>query len=89
MEPKVGDKVMMHGRMIYLGEVVEVSVLEVTLIKACWMASMGRRMADLMARGCNSETRVEVYPPDLRVAIPRGGFARHEWKHALPEKSQP
>ncbi len=89
---EIGGTYLFHGRMIYLGEVVAITLFDIVLKRVCWMAHMGSgeeaRMHKILKNGIISSTEIECAPPDHLVAIPRGSFARFPWEHPLPKKSQ-
>lgn len=86
---KIGESYMFHARMIYVGRLVDMDMRFYYIDRACWMASMGRRMSELLREGMGEETRVEVDPPEDVLSIPMGSFVPHPWRHALPTESKP
>jgi hypothetical protein len=85
---ELGKSYLFHGRMIYLGKVVEITLMDIVIKESCWMAEMGRRMNELIAEGITDSTEIECMPPEMEITIPRGSFARIPWEHPLPDKSQ-
>lgn len=85
---EIGESYLFHGRMIYLGRVVEITLMDIVVEKCSWMPEMGRRMGELLAEGINENTEIECAPPFDQVTLPRGSFARFPWRHPLPDKSQ-
>ena len=85
---ETGKAYLFHGRMIYLGEVVEVTLFDIVVKKCCWMQDMGTRMGTLLSDGVVGATEIEIAPPEDLVTLPRGSFARFPWNHELPSESQ-
>jgi len=85
---EIGKSYLFHGRMIYLGEVVEVTLFDIVVKKCSWMQDMGIRMGELLSGGIVDATELEIAPPEDLVTLPRGSFARFPWHHELPSRSQ-
>jgi hypothetical protein len=89
---EIGKSYMFHGRMIYIGRVVELTLFDVVVDHCCWVADMGSgeesRMGNFLKKGINSSTEIEIAPPEDLVPLPRGSFAKFPWHHELPKKSQ-
>lgn len=81
----VGNRVLIRTVTLhYTGEIEMISLQEIVLSSAAWIAETGR-FSDALKTGVLGE--VEPYPDDCRVSVARGGVIDIcDWKHPLPRE---
>ena len=71
----------------YTGHIVRITLTDIVLKKAAWVASTGR-FAGAMASGEFDE--VEPYPDDMEIAVPFSAIQSGvpNWPHELPREQK-
>jgi len=86
MEPEYteGQAYLFHGRMVYIGIVVRVSLRVIVVRNSGWLGTMGtQRMGDLLANGPDyDKVEIEWMPGDMEINIPIASFVAFPWRHA-------
>ena len=76
----------------YIGELVAVTLRELVLKKASWLADSGgneHRWHQFLADGVGTSTEIESYPPEDEVIVPRNNVVDAvQWHHKVPIQSQ-
>jgi hypothetical protein len=70
----------------HLGELVEVTQLEICLRRVAWVSHTGRH-GEFMAGKLGDNAQIEVYPPDQVKRLPRWGASVTDWPHEIPRES--
>lgn len=80
---EVGKSYLFHGRMIYIGTVVDINLRFYTIKNVGWMATMGRDMAELLKEGPNEDTLIEWTGQTVPLSVTT--WVPFLWDHEVGE----